>query len=142
MWSHICLRQLCQSFTKTSSSSYFQKNDRAILSELNSKHEIVRLLSNSLSKCRQWDIEASVKSGVSTQADSIIDDRYSHEEYINEHLALMKFFLKEGNLYLSKGRAKEVWENPSRCVARTGQQHDRHHRDRQESDCATSYVHH
>ena len=106
----IHLRQLCQSFTKTSTSSYFQKNDRAILSELNSKHEIVRLLSSSLSKCRQWDIEASVKSGVSTKADSIIDDRYSHEEYINEHLALMKFFLKEGNLYLSKGRAREVWE--------------------------------
>ena len=107
----IHLRQLCQSFTKTSSSSYFQKNDRAILSELNSKHEIVKLLSHSLGRCRQWDIEASVKSGTPSLVETlIIDDRYSHEEYIHEHLELMKFFLKEGNLYLSKGRAKEIWE--------------------------------
>ena len=38
--------------------------------------------------------------------DTIIDGRYTHEEYVRGHLDLMKFFLKEGDLYLSWGRCQ------------------------------------
>jgi hypothetical protein len=41
--------------------------------------------------------------------DTIIDGRYTHEEYVRGHLDLMKFFLKEGDLYLSWGRCQEIW---------------------------------
>ena len=43
--------------------------------------------------------------------------RYSHEEIVDSHLDIMKFFLKEGDLYLSWARCKELWDtlvdNPS-----------------------------
>ena len=39
-----------------------------------------------------------------------MDGRYTHKEYVDAHLELMMFLLKEGDLYLSWSRCKELWE--------------------------------
>lgn len=105
------LHKLCKSYSKASSSLY-QKADKVTLSELSKKHEIVKLLSGSLSRGHVWAYEAAeaAKKGATIKKDTIVDGRYSHEEYVAEHLKLMKFFLQEGDLYLSWGRTKELWE--------------------------------
>jgi ubiquitin carboxyl-terminal hydrolase 9/24 len=102
------LHKLCKSYSKGSSSVY-QKADKATLGELNRKHEIVKLLSVSLSRGHVWAVEiAGRKNGL--KKDTIVDGRYTHDEFVSEHLKLMKFFLQEGDLYLSWGRSKEIWE--------------------------------
>ena len=42
--------------------------------------------------------------------ETIVDGRYTHEDYVAEHLRLMKFFLQEGDLYLSSARVHEIWD--------------------------------
>ena len=83
---------------------------------MNRKHEVVKLLSISLQKFHAWAYEEA-RRGISTlKKDTIVDGRYTHEDFIVEHLKLMKFFLQEGDLYLSLGRVNELWttlvENP------------------------------
>ena len=42
--------------------------------------------------------------------ETIINNSYKYAEIIMTHLKLIQFLLKDGNLYLSYGRAKEIWD--------------------------------
>ena len=97
----------------------YNKANKATLSELNKQHEIVKLLSTSLSKAHVKAEEVSRKLGLTLKVDTLVDGRYTHKEYVDAHLELMMFLLKEGDLYLSWSRCKELWEtlvaNPN-CI--------------------------
>ena len=44
------------------------------------------------------------------KAETVVDGRYTHGEYLEGHLELMKFLLKEGDLYLRWLRCQVLWE--------------------------------
>ncbi len=41
---------------------------------------------------------------------TMVESRYSHRECVEAHLDLMMFLLKEGDLYLSWSRCRELWD--------------------------------
>ena len=88
----------------------YTKANKQTLSELNKQHEIVKLLSTSLNKAHLKAEEVSRKLGLALKGDTLVDGRYTHKEYVDAHLELMMFLLKEGDLYLSWSRCKELWE--------------------------------
>ena len=88
----------------------YTKANKQTLSELNKQHEIVKLLSTSLNKAHVKAEEVSRKLGLALKGDTLVDGRYTHKEYVEAHLELMMFLLKEGDLYLSWSRCKELWE--------------------------------
>ncbi len=105
----IHLHKLCKSVSR-GSSSFYQKTDKAFLSELHNKHDIVKLLSSSLRRCHNWGVEVAITTGAVLRPDSVIDGRYTYEEYVDEHLQLLKLFLQDGNLYLSWEHTRDLWE--------------------------------
>ncbi len=56
------------------------------------------------------------------EGSTLYDGRYSQTELVDFHLALLKFLLKEGDLYLSWSRCEELWDtlvsNPLRYGAK------------------------
>ena len=88
----------------------YNKANKATLSELNKTHEIVKLLSTSLARAHTKAEAVSKKLGLSLKSDTLVDGRHTHKEYVEAHLDLMMFLLKEGDLYLSWSRCKELWE--------------------------------
>ena len=97
------LYAICKSYSGKSMSMY-NKANKATLGELNKQHEIVKLLSTSLNKSHAKGVEVSRKLGLALKPDTMVDGRYTHREYVEAHLELMMFLLKEGDLYLSWSR--------------------------------------
>jgi len=104
------LHAICKSYSGKGQSSMYSKADKATLGELNKQHEIVKLLSTSLNKSHSKVVQITKKLSLNLKPDSLVDGRYSHKEYVDAHLELMMFLLKEGDLYLSWSRCKELWE--------------------------------
>ena len=132
------LHKLCKSFSKGTSAIY-QKADKATLTSLNDERGIVKLLCISLRQCHTWAVEAAIKAAASSgspgsgsgsrrkltmlsaasnlpggnplKPDTLVDGRYTHEEFVNGHLDLLKFLLKEGDLWLEWERSKQIWES-------------------------------
>ena len=103
------LHAICKSFSKSSTTSY-QKADKQTLGDLNKQHEIVKLLSMSLKHCHNTAVLEAKKTTLPLTEDTVINDGYTHSAYVDGHLDLMQFFLKEGDLYLSWPRCRELWE--------------------------------
>lgn len=103
------LHSICKSFSKNSTTSY-QKADKQTLGDLNRQHEIVKLLSMSLKHCHDIAVQEAERAVAVLKSDTVINDGYCHSAYVDGHLDLMKFFLKEGDLYLSWPRCRELWE--------------------------------
>ena len=103
------LYTICKSYSGKGMSMY-NKAHKATVGELNKQHEIVKLLSTSLNKSHAKGVEVTKKLGLPLKPDSMVDGRYTHKEYVDAHLELMMFLLKEGDLYLSWSRCKELWE--------------------------------
>jgi len=103
------LYAICKSYSGKSMSMY-NKANKATLGELNKQHEIVKLLSTSLNKSHAKGVEVSRKLSLALKPETMVDGRYTHREYVEAHLELMMFLLKEGDLYLSWSRCKELWE--------------------------------
>ena len=53
---------------------------------------------------------SSSSSSSLLRPETVIDGRYTHAEYVEGHLELMKFLLKEGDLYLRWQRCKVLWD--------------------------------
>ena len=70
----IHLNKLCKSGSR-GSSSFYQKTDKAFLSELHTKHDIVRLLTSSLGRCHHWGLEAAISSAATLKPESTVDGR-------------------------------------------------------------------
>ncbi|TRY69996.1 hypothetical protein TCAL_02811 [Tigriopus californicus] len=95
------LHDICRTFSK--GTSFYQKADKSTLGELNQQHEIVKCLSMSLQQCLDKADKTAPILGPSNQL------LHSHSELISCHLDLLAFLLKEGDLYLSWSRCKELW---------------------------------
>eukprot|EP00095_Tigriopus_kingsejongensis_P003305 maker-scaffold355_size198070-snap-gene-0.39 protein:Tk03305 transcript:maker-scaffold355_size198070-snap-gene-0.39-mRNA-1 annotation:"ubiquitin carboxyl-terminal hydrolase 24 isoform x8" len=97
------LHDICRTFSK--GANFYNKADKSTLGELNKQHEIVKCLSKSLHLC----LEKANKATPTFLPSSSAQLNYTHCELISCHLDLMGFLLKEGDLYLSWSRCKELW---------------------------------
>ncbi|KAK4305331.1 hypothetical protein Pmani_022773 [Petrolisthes manimaculis] len=100
------LHYLAQSITK-GGASYF-KTEKATLSELNRSHEIVKLITTSLTKCHALAVAES--GSKPPHPATLIDGKYTHEQYLKVHLEFLQFLLKEGDIYLAWPRCKDIWD--------------------------------
>jgi len=103
------LHEICKSYGSKSSAGY-QKASKATLLELNKQHEIVKLISTSLNKAHKQAVQSATQMGLVLKPDTLVDSMYTHQESVQIHLELMQFLLKDGDLYLSWARCKELWE--------------------------------
>ncbi|XP_068228806.1 LOW QUALITY PROTEIN: ubiquitin carboxyl-terminal hydrolase 24-like [Palaemon carinicauda] len=101
------LHYLAQSITKGGGASYF-KTEKATLSELNRSHEIVKLITQSLAKCHALAVSTSGQQP--PPPSTLIDGKYTHDDYMKVHLEFLQFLLKEGDIYLAWARCKDIWD--------------------------------
>ena len=85
----------------------FKRTDQDLVSLLVNKHDVISLLIQSLSTC-QLDVWNKTQGHVTI--DTLVDGRFTHEESIQNHLDLLSFLLKKGNLYLILKRSEELWD--------------------------------
>nr|CAB3267565.1 ubiquitin carboxyl-terminal hydrolase 48-like [Phallusia mammillata] len=110
-WVVPALKQM-HDISKTIVKSQFRstKPDRSFLHDLNRQHDIVKLVVSSLTRCHQMAVESSKQQELELCGNLVIDERYKHSDYMWWHLNFLKFLLKEGELYLSWSRARDVWD--------------------------------
>uniref|UniRef100_A0A4W4HLH8 Ubiquitin carboxyl-terminal hydrolase 24 n=1 Tax=Electrophorus electricus TaxID=8005 RepID=A0A4W4HLH8_ELEEL len=80
----------------------------SIIQDLKKNFEIVKLITGSLVSCHRLAVSVAGSSGLS--GSTLVDGRYSYQEYLEGHLRFLAFFLQEASLYLVWNRAKEIWE--------------------------------
>ncbi|XP_028817088.1 ubiquitin carboxyl-terminal hydrolase 24 isoform X1 [Denticeps clupeoides] len=107
VWVVPALRQLHE-ITRSFIKQTYQKQDKSIIQDLKKNFEIVKLITGSLVSCHR--LAVSVASSSSLSGSTLVDGRYSYQEYLEAHLKFLAFFLQEASLYLVWNRAKEVWE--------------------------------
>ncbi|KAK1795882.1 hypothetical protein P4O66_008991 [Electrophorus voltai] len=81
---------------------------QSIIQDLKKNFEIVKLITGSLVSCHRLAVSVAGSSGLS--GSTLVDGRYSYQEYLEGHLRFLAFFLQEASLYLVWNRAKEIWE--------------------------------
>ncbi|CAF4573224.1 unnamed protein product [Rotaria sp. Silwood1] len=89
------------------STNTFKRTDEDLISLLVHKHDLISALIQSLSTC-QLDVWNKTHGHVTI--DTLVDGRFTHEESIKNHLDLLSFLLKKGNLYLILKRSEELWD--------------------------------
>jgi len=104
------LHEICKSYGSKSSAWYQEGASKAIILELNKNHEIVKLISKSLNKAHKQAVQSATQMGLVLKPDTLVDSTYTHQESVQIHLELMQFLLKDGHLYLSWARCKELLE--------------------------------
>ncbi|MGH0140922.1 UNVERIFIED_CONTAM: hypothetical protein FKN15_073043 [Acipenser sinensis] len=81
---------------------------QSIIQDLKKNFEIVKLITGSLVSCHRLAVSAAGPGGLS--GSTLVDGRYTYQEYLEAHLRFMAFFLQEASLYLVWNRAKDIWE--------------------------------
>ena len=89
------------------STNTLKRTDQDLISVLVNKHNLISELIQSLSTC-QLDVWNKTKGHITI--DTLVDERYTHEESIKNHLDLLSFLLKKGNLYLILKRSEDIWD--------------------------------
>ncbi|XP_051788643.1 ubiquitin carboxyl-terminal hydrolase 24 isoform X2 [Erpetoichthys calabaricus] len=107
MWVVPALRQLHE-ITRSFIKQTYQKQDKSIIQDLKKNFEIVKLITSSLVSCHRLAVSIAGPSGLS--GCTLVDGRYTYQEYLESHLKFLAFFLQEASLYLVWNRAKELWE--------------------------------
>ncbi|KAA0708793.1 Ubiquitin carboxyl-terminal hydrolase 24 [Triplophysa tibetana] len=107
VWVVPALRQLHE-ITRSFIKQTYQKQDKSIIQDLKKNFEIVKLITGSLVSCHRLAVSVSGSNGLS--GSTLVDGRYSYQEYLEAHLKFLAFFLQEASLYLVWNRAKEIWE--------------------------------
>ncbi|TKS74904.1 Ubiquitin carboxyl-terminal hydrolase 24 [Collichthys lucidus] len=107
VWVVPALRQLHE-ITRSFIKQTYQKQDKSIIQDLKKNFEIVKLITGSLVSCHRLAVTAGGNNGLS--GSTLVDGRYTYQEYLDSHLRFMAFFLQEASLYLVWNRAKELWE--------------------------------
>uniref|UniRef100_A0A8C9VNZ6 Ubiquitin specific peptidase 24 n=1 Tax=Scleropages formosus TaxID=113540 RepID=A0A8C9VNZ6_SCLFO len=107
VWVVPALRQLHE-ITRSVIKQTYQKQDKSIIQDLKKNFEIVKLITGSLVSCHRLAVSVAGPGGLS--GSTLVDGRYSYQEYLEGHLKFLAFFLQEASLYLVWNRAKEVWE--------------------------------
>ncbi|KAK2907621.1 ubiquitin carboxyl-terminal hydrolase 24 isoform X6 [Channa argus] len=106
VWVVPALRQLHE-ITRSFIKQTYQKQDKSIIQDLKKNFEIVKLITGSLVCCHRLAVTAS---GNGLSGSTLVDGRYTYQEYLDSHLRFLAFFLQEASLYLVWNRAKELWE--------------------------------
>ncbi|CAL8307093.1 unnamed protein product [Lota lota] len=107
VWVVPALRQLHE-ITRSFIKQTYQKQDKSIIQDLKKNFEIVKLITGSLVCCHRLAVTAAGNNGLSSS--TLVDGRYTYQEYLDGHLRFLAFFLQEASLYLVWNRAKEIWE--------------------------------
>ncbi|XP_058887482.1 ubiquitin carboxyl-terminal hydrolase 24 isoform X2 [Acipenser ruthenus] len=107
VWVVPALRQLHE-ITRSFIKQTYQKQDKSIIQDLKKNFEIVKLITGSLVSCHRLAVSAAGPGGLS--GSTLVDGRYTYQEYLEAHLRFMAFFLQEASLYLVWNRAKDIWE--------------------------------
>uniref|UniRef100_A0A3Q4AJ23 Ubiquitin carboxyl-terminal hydrolase 24 n=1 Tax=Mola mola TaxID=94237 RepID=A0A3Q4AJ23_MOLML len=107
VWVVPALRQLHE-ITRSFIKQTYQKQDKSIIQDLKKNFEIVKLITGSLVCCHRLAVTAGGNNGLS--GSTLVDGRYTYQEYLDSHLRFLAFFLQEASLYLVWNRAKELWE--------------------------------
>uniref|UniRef100_A0A8C2XPQ8 Ubiquitin carboxyl-terminal hydrolase 24 n=1 Tax=Cyclopterus lumpus TaxID=8103 RepID=A0A8C2XPQ8_CYCLU len=107
VWVVPALRQLHE-ITRSFIKQTYQKQDKSIIQDLKKNFEIVKLITGSLVCCHRLAVTAAANNGLS--GSTLVDGRYTYQEYLDSHLRFLAFFLQEASLYLVWNRAKELWE--------------------------------
>ncbi|XP_055363801.1 ubiquitin carboxyl-terminal hydrolase 24 isoform X3 [Betta splendens] len=107
VWVVPALRQLHE-ITRSFIKQTYQKQDKSIIQDLKKNFEIVKLITGSLVCCHRIAVTAAGNNGLSSS--TMVDGRYTYQEYLDSHLRFLAFFLQEASLYLVWNRAKELWE--------------------------------
>ncbi|XP_041125649.1 ubiquitin carboxyl-terminal hydrolase 24 isoform X3 [Polyodon spathula] len=108
VWVVPALRQLHE-ITRSFIKQTYQKQDKqSIIQDLKKNFEIVKLITGSLVSCHRLAVSAAGPAGLS--GSTLVDGRYTYQEYLEAHLRFMAFFLQEASLYLVWNRAKDIWE--------------------------------
>ncbi|RXM30563.1 Ubiquitin carboxyl-terminal hydrolase 24 [Acipenser ruthenus] len=107
VWVVPALRQLHE-ITRSFIKQTYQKQDKSIIQDLKKNFEIVKLITGSLVSCHRLALSAAGPGGLS--GSTLVDGRYTYQEYLEAHLRFMAFFLQEASLYLVWNRAKDIWE--------------------------------
>uniref|UniRef100_A0A3Q3MMV0 ubiquitinyl hydrolase 1 n=1 Tax=Mastacembelus armatus TaxID=205130 RepID=A0A3Q3MMV0_9TELE len=107
VWVVPALRQLHE-ITRSFIKQTYQKQDKSIIQDLKKNFEIVKLITGSLVCCHRLAVTAAGNNGLSGL--TLVDGRYTYQEYLDSHLRFLAFFLQEASLYLAWNRAKELWE--------------------------------
>ncbi|XP_061894928.1 ubiquitin carboxyl-terminal hydrolase 24 isoform X2 [Entelurus aequoreus] len=107
VWVVPALRQLHE-ITRSFIKQTYQKQDKSIIQDLKKNFEIVKLITGSLVCCHRLAMTAAGSCCLS--GSTMVDGRYTYQEYLDSHLRFLAFFLQEANLYLVWNRAKELWE--------------------------------
>uniref|UniRef100_A0A7M5XH66 ubiquitinyl hydrolase 1 n=1 Tax=Clytia hemisphaerica TaxID=252671 RepID=A0A7M5XH66_9CNID len=84
------------------------KNTRPTIQDIQQNNQLMKLLTSSLSQSHKTATSSILPGTLS--GETIINNSYKYAEIIMTHLKLIQFLLKDGNLYLSYGRAKEIWD--------------------------------
>ncbi|XP_076309376.1 ubiquitin carboxyl-terminal hydrolase 24-like isoform X2 [Tachypleus tridentatus] len=84
------------------------KQDKAVIHDMNKTHDVVKLVTSSLSRCHKQSV--AIAGGKPLNPTMLVDGRYSHEECVVSHLSFLQFLLQDGSQYLPWSRSKEVWE--------------------------------
>ncbi|XP_066548268.1 ubiquitin carboxyl-terminal hydrolase 24 isoform X3 [Amia ocellicauda] len=107
VWVVPALRQLHE-ITRSFIKQTYQKQDKSIIQDLKKNFEIVKLITGSLVSCHRLAVTVAGPAGLS--GSTLVDGRYTYQEYLEGHLKFLAFFLQEASLYLVWNRAKEIWE--------------------------------
>ncbi|XP_015211244.2 ubiquitin carboxyl-terminal hydrolase 24 isoform X3 [Lepisosteus oculatus] len=108
VWVVPALRQLHE-ITRSFIKQTYQKQDKqSIIQDLKKNFEVVKLITGSLVSCHRLAVSVSGSAGLS--GSTLVDGRYTYQEYLEGHLKFLAFFLQEASLYLVWNRAKEIWE--------------------------------
>uniref|UniRef100_A0A8B9K721 Ubiquitin carboxyl-terminal hydrolase 24 n=1 Tax=Astyanax mexicanus TaxID=7994 RepID=A0A8B9K721_ASTMX len=107
VWVVPALRQLHE-ITRSFIKQTYQKQDKSIIQDLKKNFEIVKLITSSLVSCHRLAVSVAGSNGLS--GSTLVDGRYTYQEYLEGHLKFLAFFLQEASLYLVWNRAKEIWE--------------------------------
>ncbi|XP_056118772.1 ubiquitin carboxyl-terminal hydrolase 24 isoform X3 [Rhinichthys klamathensis goyatoka] len=107
VWVVPALRQLHE-ITRSFIKQTYQKQDKSIIQDLKKNFEIVKLITGSLVSCHRLAVSVAGSNGLS--GSTLVDGRYTYQEYLEAHLKFLAFFLQEASLYLVWNRAKEIWE--------------------------------
>ncbi|XP_034036320.1 ubiquitin carboxyl-terminal hydrolase 24 isoform X2 [Thalassophryne amazonica] len=107
VWVVPALRQLHE-ITRSFNKQTYQKQDKSIIQDLKKNFEIVKLITGSLVCCHRLAVTTAASIGLS--GSTLVDGRYTYQEYLDSHLRFLAFFLQEASLYLVWNRAKELWE--------------------------------
>lgn len=105
-----CLYEATPSHTPRSLPNVHRQH---VIDRLQNEHTLVILVTNSLTGYME-----KVRAIVTAQSDIVpqkllLDNRYPHQQQIQERLDFLKFLLKDGQLWLCADQAKQIWQ----CLA-------------------------